>query len=170
MKNNVDLLNADGLDEGIFYSSTDGVATYLSPTESDGSIAKISRENTALAGQGKGDGSVNVALAGQGKGGTNDSSVVVTAGQGKGTPTKVGATINAGNRPLGVGTAPKSTPAEKIVKKDDVKTGSDKSENIPADTTADDGKILGMPKMVFYIGLGLVVAVGGFFAYKKFKK
>lgn len=38
-------------------------------------------------------------------------------------------------------------------------------------TTDDDGnklKILGLPKNAFYIGLGVVVLIGGFFIYKKF--
>jgi hypothetical protein len=68
--------------------------------------------------------------------------------------------------------------AEKIVDeapKEDVdknaKELADKNAKELADkSAASSDKILGMPKMVA-IGLGVVlVAVGGFFAYKKFKK
>lgn len=33
-----------------------------------------------------------------------------------------------------------------------------------------DSKILGIPKVGFYVGLGVVVVVGGFLLYKKYKK
>lgn len=38
-----------------------------------------------------------------------------------------------------------------------------------ADKSDSDGKILGMPKTAFYIGLGVIVVVGGFLAYKAIK-
>lgn len=42
----------------------------------------------------------------------------------------------------------------------------------PINTTSDtgSGKILGMPKTVFFIGVGVIALVGGFLIYRKFKK
>jgi len=61
-----------------------------------------------------------------------------------------------------------STPKPpKPVKEDKLKVGSSAKEN-PKDESSD--KILGMPKMVFYVGVSALVLIGGFFAYKKFKK
>ena len=50
--------------------------------------------------------------------------------------------------------------------KENVVTDATQAEKIVNTETND--KILGMPKMVFFIGLGLVALVGGFIVYKKF--
>jgi hypothetical protein len=44
------------------------------------------------------------------------------------------------------------------------------SNNPSSDTTKTDEKAKSTKKMLIYVGVGLVVLVGGYFAYRKFKK
>jgi hypothetical protein len=50
--------------------------------------------------------------------------------------------------------------------KDD--TGIDLSDANSDNDTSSDDKILGMPKTAFWIGVGAIVLIGGYFGYKKF--
>ena len=44
------------------------------------------------------------------------------------------------------------------------------SNNPSSDTTKTDEKAKSTKKMLIYVGVGLVVLVGGYFVYRKFKK
>lgn len=61
--------------------------------------------------------------------------------------------------------------AEEMKKLEDA-VKSEREMGLPPDdgSGADDGKIMGIPKMGFYIGLGVLALVGGFLVYKKFIK